>query len=89
MPWDPRNLCQTVPPGLRTRIERRRCPVARPMKYPPWGMPGETTSYHDWTDRSGRCRFCGQTLAQITVRTPIEPEPGSGAHLARALRSAM
>lgn len=41
-----------------------RCPVVRPQK-PPYQW--KTTDYHDWTDGTGFCRFCGQARKETQV----------------------
>lgn len=41
-----------------------RCPVVRAQK-PPYAY--KTTDYHDWTDGSGSCRFCGQVRKDTQV----------------------
>ncbi len=41
-----------------------RCPVVRQQKPP---FQDQTTDYHDWTDRTGYCRFCGQSRKETQV----------------------
>jgi len=87
MPWDDRNLAYTVGPRYRPM---QPCPVQRWLTYiGPWwfeeGPPRPEdvlNRYHDWTDGTGRCRFCRKTRDE--ARKP-EPPPGSSAHLERAL----
>lgn len=48
-------------------MSTNRCQVERPQAG--WfGARGYTTAYHDWTDRTGLCRFCGMT--RLETRLP-------------------
>lgn len=47
-----------------------RCPIVRAQK-PPY--QDRTTDYHDWTDRSGLCRFCGQPRRATQVDVTLRP----------------
>lgn len=65
------NLCATVKRKPRRERIRSRCPIKRPMKYPPYGAETyeETlTDYHEWHD--GICIHCQKTVAETYRRAP-------------------
>jgi len=55
-------------------VSTSRCTVVRPQKPPYQHM---TTDYHDWTDGSGRCKFCRLTRAQAQGHEIIAPHHDS------------
>lgn len=81
MPWDDRNLAYTVGPRYRPMT---RCSVWRPKKFPPffvglfekdgtkqWTKEDSHTNYHDWSDGTGRCKFCRKTRDEAREVKPV------------------
>lgn len=93
MPYDSRNLADTVYGGANRGKHRAPCPVPRPKGWPYTRIaqdeddPEERQrilfdTAHTWSDRAGglrggTCTRCGKTLAEIMVPDE-QPEPPPG-----------